>query len=139
MTAPRTQGKDNQYWTGFPLRFFICAWKYHPSFGWLSPEIRKDGMNMYYDLVESGKRIKKFRKEKGWTQELLAEKTGVTREYLGKIEKGDRGASIDLLIEFCKCFNSSLDYLVLGKVDNTQIENKKKEVQEIIERLENLF
>ena len=26
-----------------------------------------------------------------------------------------------------------------GKVDNTQIENKKKEVQEIIERLENLF
>jgi len=28
---------------------------------------------------------------------------------------------------------------VLGKVDNTQIENKKKEVQEIIERLENLF
>jgi len=43
------------------------------------------------------------------------------------------------LIEFCKCFNSSLDYLVSGKVDNTQIENKKKEVQEIIERLENLF
>lgn len=94
---------------------------------------------MYHDLVESGKRIKKLRKEKGWTQELLAEKTGVTREYLGKIEKRDRGASIDLLIEFCKCFNSSLDYLVLGKVDNTQIENKKKEVQEIIERLENLF
>lgn len=57
MTAPRTQGKDNQYWTGFPLRFFICAWKFHPSFGWLSPEIRKDGMNMYYDLIESGKRV----------------------------------------------------------------------------------
>jgi DNA-binding XRE family transcriptional regulator len=125
-------------WLSFAF-FFIFAWKFHPSFGWLSPEIRKDGMNMYYDLVESGKRIKKLRKEKGWTQELLAEKTGVTREYLGKIEKGDRGASIDLLIEFCKCFNSSLDYLVLGKVDNTQIENKKKEVQEIIERLENLF
>lgn len=94
---------------------------------------------MYYDLVESGKRIKKLRKEKRWTQELLAEKTGVTREYLGKIEKGDRGASIDLLIEFCKCFNSSLDYLVLGKLDVMQIENKKQEVQDIIDRLENLF
>lgn len=94
---------------------------------------------MYYDLVESGKRIKNLRKEKGWTQELLAEKIGVTREYLGKIEKGDRGASIDLLIELCKCFNTSLDYLVLGKVDNFQIDNKKKEVQEIIDRLEKLF
>lgn len=37
---------------------------------------------MYYDIVESGKRIKKMRKKAGMTQEELADAIGMTREAL---------------------------------------------------------
>lgn len=94
---------------------------------------------MYYDVVESGKRIKALRKERRWTQEFLADKVGVTREYLGKIENGHSGASIDLLIELCNSFDTSLDYLVLGTIHNGYIEDKRQQVQAIISQLENLF
>lgn len=47
--VPRTQGKDNQFGTGFPLRPFfvkiaiveICSFYKH-SCNWLLPETRKD-------------------------------------------------------------------------------------------------
>ena len=50
-----------------------------------------------YDIVETGKRIQKLRKEHGDTQEQLAEKLNITPNHLGKIETGKRGASIELL------------------------------------------
>ena len=54
---------------------------------------------MYYDQKESGKRIAALRKEKGLTQEQLAEKLNISTSTLGKIERGIQGFSIDLLIE----------------------------------------
>lgn len=135
MTAPRTQGKDNQYWTGFPLRFFICAWKYHPSFGWLSPEIRKDGMNMYYDLIESGKRIKELRKKKGMSQSDLAEAISIHVKTVSKAERGVVGLSVDNLVLIAQYFEVSLDYLILGnsgersifeRIESQPVEKKKK-------------
>ena len=41
---------------------------------------------MYYDLVESGKRIKALRKEHGLTQEQLAEQLGVAANTIARIE-----------------------------------------------------
>lgn len=43
---------------------------------------------MYYDIVESGKRIKEMRKKAGMTQEELADAIGMTREALARIETG---------------------------------------------------
>ena len=40
---------------------------------------------MYYDQKESGKRIAALRKEKGMTQEQLAEKLNISTSTLGKI------------------------------------------------------
>lgn len=49
---------------------------------------------MYYDQKESGKRIAALRKEKGLTQEQLAEKLNISTSTLGKIERGIQGFSM---------------------------------------------
>lgn len=70
---------------------------------------------MYFDPVETGKRIKAIREAKGMTQMKFAEKLNISRSYMNKIEKGAKTASIDLLIEIAVYGGVSLDYLVLGQ------------------------
>lgn len=62
---------------------------------------------MYYDLVESGKRIRELRKQFGLTQEELAERLGVALNTISRIEIGQRGVSIDLALELAVHFNQS--------------------------------
>lgn len=69
---------------------------------------------MRYDLKECGKRIKQFRKERGLTQEQLAEKLNVSQNTIAKIESGLRRPSIDFLLELSEFFGVSTNYLVLG-------------------------
>ena len=70
---------------------------------------------MYYDLVESGKRIKALRKKNGLTQEKLAEQLGIAVNTVARIEIGNRGISIDLAIEVAVRFDTTLDYIFLGR------------------------
>ena len=70
---------------------------------------------MYYDLVESGKRIKALRKKHGLTQERLAEQLGIAVITVARIEIGNRGISIDLAIELAVRFDTTLDYIFLGR------------------------
>ena len=66
-------------------------------------------------LIESGKRIKALRKEHGLTQEQLAEQLGVAANTIARIETGNRGISIDLAIELVVRFETTLDYIFLGR------------------------
>ena len=70
---------------------------------------------MYYDLVESGERIKALRKKHGLTQEKLAEQLGIAVNTVARIEIGNRGISIDLAIELAVRFDTTLDYIFLGR------------------------
>ena len=70
---------------------------------------------MYYDTCESGKRIQELRKSHGLTQERFAEDLNISYDHLRKIESGQRGCSVDLLIAISTAFDVSLDYLVLGR------------------------
>ena len=70
---------------------------------------------MYYDLVESGKRIKAMRKKHGLTQEKLAEQLGIAVNTVALIEIGNRGIYIDLAIELAVRFDTTLDYIFLGR------------------------
>lgn len=70
---------------------------------------------MYYDLDESGKRIKALRKKHGLTQERLAEQLGIAVNTVARIEIGNRGISIDLAIELAVRFDTTLDYIFLGR------------------------
>ena len=77
-------------------------------FDFATSQIQKHGgTKMYYDLVESGKRIKALRK--------LAEQLGVAANTIARIETGNRGISIDLAIELVVRFETTLDYIFLGR------------------------
>lgn len=62
-------------------------------------------------------RLKELRLEKGLTQEKLANKLGINRTTIAKIESGDRDLTLDHLQRLSSFFNVSYDY-ILGKSDN---------------------
>ena len=70
---------------------------------------------MYYDTKASGQRIQQLRKAAGFTLEGLSDRLNITDRQLRRIETGESGSSVDLLIELACVFEVSLDYLILGK------------------------
>jgi len=58
-----------------------------------------------------GKRIQKRRKDKGLTQEELAEKIKVSRAYMGFIEQGRNTPSLEVLEKISKVLNIPLSDL----------------------------
>lgn len=89
---------------------------------------------MKYDLIETGKRIAKIRKQNGLTQEQFADEFYVTTVHIGKIEKGKGGASVELLAEIACKFSVSLDYLILGKEEH-DVADPKVAIRNAIEIL----
>ena len=73
----------------------------------------------YYDIHASGVRIKALRNKSGLTQEELAIKAGVSSDYLGKIERGERGCSVDLFVRLSEIFDVTTDYLIMGDVEKS--------------------
>ena len=56
-------------------------------------------LNKVAKLKLLGARIKEFRKKRNMTQEKLSEKLDISRNYLSKIENGQKTMSLDLLFE----------------------------------------
>ena len=91
---------------------------------------------MYFDSYTTGKRIQKIRKVQGLTQEQFAIKLNISDRHLGKIERGEGAASIDLLVEVAVSLNTTLDFLILGVLDtprerelNAQIKKQSQKIQ----------
>lgn len=63
-------------------------------------------------LVRFGNRIKTLRLEKEWSQEYLAEKTGLHRNYIGMVERAERNLSLSNVEIFANAFNLSLSELL---------------------------
>lgn len=61
-------------------------------------------------------RLKKLREQKGVTQKEVADAIGVTISAYSNYEQGIREPSNQILINLCKYFNVSADYL-LGLTD----------------------
>lgn len=63
-------------------------------------------------LIKFGERIKTLRKERGWSQEKLAEKSGFHRTYIGMIERGERNPSLININVFAETFKISISELL---------------------------
>lgn len=63
------------------------------------------------DYKEIGARIKWKRKEKGITQESLAERVDISTVYLSKIENGHVHPALDLLDAICGALDCEVDIL----------------------------
>lgn len=68
-------------------------------------------MNYQFLYKKLGQRIEKLRKEKGLTQEKLAEKAGLHRAYFWDIENG-RNISIKTAYQIARALDISLPELV---------------------------
>ena len=82
-------------------------------------------------LIPIGHRISEIRRSHGITQEMLAEKLGVTPKHISHTECGTSSFSLSNLIEFCNMFNCSLDYIILGKTD-IALSKLPKEIVQIL-------
>ena len=69
--------------------------------------------------MEFGNKLYELRKEKGLSQEELANHLEVTRQTVSKWELGDSTPDLDKLVLLAELFEISLDELVLGKVPVT--------------------
>lgn len=97
-----------------------------------------------------GERIAAKRKEKGITQEALAEKLGISQESLCRMEKGLISPRFERLLDFSQALDCPIADLFTKPVTNTNLvatmhslasmisslpENKQQEIVDIVKRI----
>ena len=68
-------------------------------------------------------KIMNERKKKGWSQEQLVNKLGVSRQSVSKWESAQSMPDINRILELSKLFGISTDYLLKDEIDNKVTEN----------------
>jgi transcriptional regulator with XRE-family HTH domain len=61
-----------------------------------------------------GRRIRKLRGQKGWSQEEFADVCGVNRSYMGRIERGELNLTLDSLLKISKGLKRSVSAILKG-------------------------
>lgn len=74
--------------------------------------------------------IKTLRKQLGWSQELLAEKTGVSAPYITQIEVGKRTPSLDIVEKLASALGVEYKTLFETKIENVQSPDFSKHILE---------
>lgn len=94
---------------------------------------------------EIGKRILELRKSMNMNKQQFSKLIGISSQYLGKVEAGIHGLSLDSMITLCKNTNVSADYIIFGQkhitdenlkdvfscIDKTQIDSAFKVLEYI--------
>lgn len=62
-------------------------------------------------------RIKEWRDRRGWSQETLAEKAGISVSYLSRMERGDRNVSLKNLAKIAPALEVPTAELVIGALE----------------------
>ncbi len=78
-------------------------------------------------LVNGGVRLRAARKERGYTQEQLAELTKLSTRHIASIEKGEANPSFEVLYTITTVLGVSFDAIF-----NSADEQMEREIQEII-------
>ncbi len=79
------------------------------------------------DLVKTGKFLQELRKEKGLTQEQLAEQTGVTRRTVSRWETGSNMPDLDILMELSDFYEVDLREILSGERKSERMNEELKE------------
>ncbi len=84
--------------------------------------------------MEFNNRLYELRKQKGLSQEELANKVNVSRQTVSKWEIGDSTPDMEKLIALSDLFDISLDELMIGKVPAAaESVTKQSEIVNVIE------
>ena len=82
------------------------------------------------DQIKIGGFLKDLRKEKGITQEQLAEKLGVSGRTISRWETGNNMPDISLLVEIAEFFDVSIPEIIKGERKSEDMKEETKEVAE---------
>lgn len=70
------------------------------------------------DYPKMGMRIRQVRKAKGWSQEELAKKCGISMSFLGHIERGTRIMSLETFASLCGALDMDAGEMLWGEVSH---------------------
>lgn len=87
---------------------------------------------MQFIQKEFGQRVRSQRKVLHMTQERLARQIRVAEQHVGRIERGERAPSIDILIGISAALDISTDFLLTGEKPDNKI---RAEIDAIAARL----
>ncbi|MBQ5436860.1 MAG: helix-turn-helix transcriptional regulator, partial [Firmicutes bacterium] len=82
------------------------------------------------DQIKAGAFLKDLRKEKGITQEQLAEELGVSDRTISRWETGNNMPDISLLVEIADFFDVSIPEIIKGERKSEEMKEESKEVAE---------
>lgn len=74
------------------------------------------------DYIEMGGRLREARQVRKLTQEEAAEKCDITSSYYGNIERGNKKMSVETLGKIAKGMGVPTDWLLFGKITESQEE-----------------
>ena len=83
------------------------------------------------NYVEIGEKIRKYRKEKGVSQEQLAEKVGISVTHMSHIETANTKLSLPVLVSVAEVLGVGVDALVKEKCAECE-ENLVEELRELL-------
>ncbi len=91
--------------------------------------------------------IKTLRKQLGWSQELLAERTGVSAPYITQIEVGKRTPSLDIVeklaaalgVEYKTLFETTINSKTINSIDFSKNLLEKKLISAITDTIHQEF
>lgn len=86
--------------------------------------------------IEIANRLQKLRKEKGFSQEELADALGISRQAVSKWERAEASPDTDNLICLAKLYNVSLDSLLDTDETIEELKEEQKEKAEEAEKVE---
>lgn len=72
-----------------------------------------------------GEKVRELRQTKGWSQEELAFRAGIHRNYLGGIERGERNPALDNIAAIAKALGVEPSDLLQFKKDKQIVRSLK--------------
>ena len=90
-------------------------------------DIRGVNMDSQKLLWNIGTNLYKARKEKGYTQQQLAEMIGVTEQTISNAENGGKAMRPENIAKICKVLGISADYLLFGTENRAALSVSEEE------------
>ena len=90
-------------------------------------------------LTEIGKRIQSCRKQRGYTQEQLADRMNVSIQMVSNLERGNKAIRIENLINLSKILDVSTDYILTGKETANDVQALTARIAQLPEKDRNMI
>jgi transcriptional regulator with XRE-family HTH domain len=83
-----------------------------------------------------GQRLARLRKERGWTQKQIAERTGLIQELVSNYETDKLRLNADMILRFAEVLEVSTDELLRGS--KSTVTAKKQPSIKLVRRMEQI-